>query len=325
MTVDFSVAIRTYNGADSLPRLLDHLLAQHNPDQLRWEVVVVDNNSTDATPQIIAEYAQRWRPDSELRRVLEPQQGAAYARNRSMQEAQSDLVGFLDDDNVPEPDWMMEAVRFGRLHPEAGVYGAKVIACFDQTPPPGTEEVQFLLAADSRGDEGYLYPKGFVPNNPGCVIRKQAWQASVPLRRHLLGPVKQNREDKKRALKASNAEDIEVMYYIQSGGWQMWHHPAMQITHYLPVRRLDPDYLKRLALFSGLSAHACRIAKLPAARRPWMPLLIAPMVGVSAVRLASFYLKNWGRMDDLPTRCQMLLRLGNLLSPFCTPGRMPLA
>ena len=115
--LNFSVAIRTYNGEKYLPLLLEKLRSQVNTENISWEIVIVDNNSTDNTTRIIQEYQLDWPESYPIHYFFEPQQGACYARQRAMKEAKGSLVGFLNDDNLPSPDWVASAYVFGQSHP----------------------------------------------------------------------------------------------------------------------------------------------------------------------------------------------------------------
>ncbi|MEM9806454.1 MAG: glycosyltransferase, partial [Cyanobacteria bacterium P01_D01_bin.56] len=84
--VDFTVVIPTYNGAQRLPKVLEALRSQLNTDGFQWEVLVVDNNSSDATAELIKNYQANWSASPSLRYSFEIRQGAAYARQRGMHE-----------------------------------------------------------------------------------------------------------------------------------------------------------------------------------------------------------------------------------------------
>lgn len=316
MSIDFTVAIRTYNGALRLPAVFDRLLAQEATEGIRWEVLVVDNNSQDETAAVVARYAQHWRSDSQLRYALEPRQGRSFARDRAMMEAASqDLVGFLDDDNLPSLNWIAAAYQFAQTHPQAGAYGGNIQAHLEQEPPSGFDQVQFLLALNTGGDRPFVYQGRGVPVNPGCVIRKAAWQTAVPQRRRLRGGIVTDR------LCASVGEDVEVMHYIRSGGWELWHTPDIEVSHTLPPQRLERDYLLKYAQSTGLSMQAWRIARLKPWQRPWISLLVPFYTLLSLARLAGFYLKYQADVaHDLPKACTLQLLLGVPLSPFVTPA-----
>lgn len=317
MPIDFTVAIRTYNAEKRLPEVLDRLLMQTDTDGIRWEVLVVDNNSTDRTTAVVDEYAQRWRSDSQLRWVSEPRQGSAFARDRAMQAAASEsLVGFLDDDNYPADNWVAAAYCFGVDHPDAGAYGGNIFAKLDAPPPPEFHQIKFLLAVEERGAIPFRYTKrGMAPNGPGCVIRKEAWQAAVPQQRRLKG------RDETWKTMIANAEDIEVMLYIQSSRWELWHNPAMEVWHHLPPRRFEREYLLRLAQSGGLAAHSCRYAKLRPWQRPLMPLFTPAYVLLSAGRAGLYYLQYRHQFaTDLAKACLFQYKLNVLLSSFQTPS-----
>ena len=106
---DFTVAIPTYNGAKRLGEVLEHLKWQLGTENITWEVIVVDNNSTDDTKAVVQKIQQGW---PRLRYAFEAKQGATYARQKAIRLARSPLVGFLDDDNLPSAIWINQAVKF---------------------------------------------------------------------------------------------------------------------------------------------------------------------------------------------------------------------
>lgn len=109
-----SVIIPTYNRAEILRLALDSLAAQTLPSD-EFEVLVVDNNSRDHTRAVAEEYCQRL---PHFRYLSETAQGAAYARNRGLQNSRGTYVGLMDDDAKAGPSWLQEAKRVVHtLHP----------------------------------------------------------------------------------------------------------------------------------------------------------------------------------------------------------------
>jgi glycosyltransferase involved in cell wall biosynthesis len=102
-----TLAICTYNRSDLLPRALDAVLAQTYPRD-GFEILVVDNASTDATPNVVAGYTRR---APFVRYVREPRPGIAHARNRAATDARGKYLAFLDDDAWAEPNWLDELVK----------------------------------------------------------------------------------------------------------------------------------------------------------------------------------------------------------------------
>jgi glycosyltransferase involved in cell wall biosynthesis len=94
----------TYNRCQTLAKALGSVAASTLPDSLKWEVVVVDNNSTDQTREVVEDFC--CRHPGRFRYVFEPQQGLSHARNTGIREAQGDILAFTDDDVTVEPNWL---------------------------------------------------------------------------------------------------------------------------------------------------------------------------------------------------------------------------
>jgi len=102
-----TITIQTYNNAAYLGQTLKSLCELRCPRDVDYEILVVNNNSSDATPEVIREYSALLAP--RLRSAFESQQGLSYARNKSLREARGTIVSFLDDDVIVDPGWL-EAV-----------------------------------------------------------------------------------------------------------------------------------------------------------------------------------------------------------------------
>src|SRR5438067_689612 len=115
---DVSVIIATRNRADSLASLLPRLLGL-SPG-LRWELIVADNGSTDATAALLGRLGER------LRSVHEPLQGKCRALNRAVAAARGELLVFSDDDVEPHEAWLDELAAAARRHPDADCFGGRI-------------------------------------------------------------------------------------------------------------------------------------------------------------------------------------------------------
>lgn len=312
--MDFTIAIATYNGAQRLPEVLDALLEQAGTEGMQWEVLVVDNNSQDQTARVVEQYTQRWRPDSQLRYLFEAKQGAAYARECAVREASSDLIGFLDDDNIPAVNWLVEAYRFGCDRPQVGAYGGKIHAKLDQPPPPYFDQVRSYLTVYDRGNELFQYQRNAkprrIPPAPGVVIRKQAWQEVVPPPEKLLV---RGRDEKSMMA----GEDAEIMFRIQNAQWEVWHNPKMEVWHHIYSHRLEQEYLLKLARGYGLSNHLVRLSRYASWQHPFLQLLIPLYTLRDSLKLFTYYWKNQKILaQDLGKACELQSKIGQLYSPY---------
>ena len=120
----FSVVVCTCNRAEKLRNLLDSFERMRAPDGAQWELIVVDNNSTDGTARLLTDYAAK--TTLPLRHSFEPQPGLSVAHNHAIELAKGEIIIFTDDDcRVPE-DWLTAIVREFASDPELGVLGGRV-------------------------------------------------------------------------------------------------------------------------------------------------------------------------------------------------------
>ena len=313
--LDITVAIPTYNGAKRLPLLLERLQAQVNTAGLRWEVLIVDNNSQDNTAEIIRHYQALGRLGVPLRSAFEPRQGAAFARQTAIQTARGEWVGFLDDDSLPEMNWVAEAVDFGRRHGQVGAFSGRIEGCYETTPPEGFEQIKAMLAMRDFGPEVIPFePKKLrLPPAASLVIRRQAWIDCVPAEPALTGPTKPALAGKLPAV-VIQGEDYEPLLYLDKGNWQILYNPALKTYHQIARQRFERQYLLTLARGCGLST--CQLALI--ADDNWCRPLIALRVFVGSLRrLTAHLLHRRGKAKtDLAAAVQLQFHLGSLLSPL---------
>jgi glycosyltransferase involved in cell wall biosynthesis len=306
--LDFTVAIPTYNGASRLPELLKRLRNQIQTENFTWEIIVVDNNSTDNTAQVIQSYQVNWQCSYPLKYLFEAKQGAAYARKLAVAEASGELIGFLDDDNYPLPNWVAEAYAFAQRHPKAGAYGSQIHPDWEVEP---SEEFQRriapFLAITERGNVPLLYEakKKLLPPSAGLVVKRQVWLESVPEQTILTGRTPGS---------MLTSEDLEMLCYIQKSGWEVWYNPKMEIYHKIPNSRLQKEYLLPFFRGIGLSRYVTRMVNIKPSNKPF--LLVIYML--NDLRKIIFYLLKYGKeiKKDLVLSCEMELFLSSFISPF---------
>lgn len=129
--MDFSLIICTYNRAKSLKRTLEICRQLSIPPGVAWELLVVDNNSTDHTDQV----CECFTSDIPLRCIVEPRQGLSHARNRGVQESTGELVLFTDDDVDVDPYWLARLDKAAREHPDAAFFGGPIVPRWERKPP----------------------------------------------------------------------------------------------------------------------------------------------------------------------------------------------
>ena len=129
--MDISIIVSTYNRGTGLQATLESLVAQEAPG-LDYEVIVVDNNSTDDTAEVIRHFAATHQ---RVRHLFEPKQGVSYGRNAGLAVATAPIVAFTDDDVIVPPSWLAAIVRAFAAHPEVDYVTGRILPIW-VTPPP---------------------------------------------------------------------------------------------------------------------------------------------------------------------------------------------
>lgn len=300
---DFTVAIPTYNGAERISDVLTRLKWQLGTEHIAWEVIVVDNNSTDETAAVVRQFQRDW---PELRYAFEPKQGATYARQRGVKLSRSPLIGFLDDDNLPSAIWVNQAVKFLREHPQAGIIGSHIRGQFDSELPKDFDRIAPFLALIDRGSQPLFYApeKKVLPPGAGMVVRRHAWVENVPDNPVLGGRTKDS---------MLTGEDMETTLHIQQAGWEVWYNPAMRVEHKIPAQRLTHDYLHDLMRGIGLSRYRTRMLSVKKPQK--YPMLLAYAVNDVRKMVRHLIKYRTGIWRDPVAASEMTLYFYSLLSP----------
>lgn len=140
-TPEVSVVLATYNRAHLVGGALESLADQDASGTLHWEIVVVDNNSADATRAVIEDFAQR--VPIPVRYVFERAQGLSHARNAGVAAAGGSVIAFTDDDVRPDRTWLRALVHGLAAHTADGI-GGRVRPRWAAPPPPWLAENHHL-------------------------------------------------------------------------------------------------------------------------------------------------------------------------------------
>lgn len=238
-----SVVICCHNSAVRLPETLRHLAEQQTCGELTWEILVVDNASSDETIKVVKEFSAQ-HPRLALRVINEPQLGTAYARQRGVAEARHEIILFVDDDNWLASDYLNVLVEVMENHPEIAALGGMSTAQCDVPVPNWLTKYQGWYAVtgapmerSSLTDEGFL------------------WTAGTAFRRAALDRVRNSAlplVSGRRGESLDAGEDEELSHLIRLYGGRLCRYSGLHFRHYLPAKRLTWDYLRRLHYGGGV-------------------------------------------------------------------------
>lgn len=233
-----SIVICCYNSVGRLPETLRHLAAQTSTASIPWEVLVIDNASSDATAAVAR---QAWSDEAlaPLRVVNEPKPGLTHARYRGLRESQFEFISLIDDDNWVSADWVARVFSILSTHPEVAVCGGRGEPVLEiKTPPEWFAEFASAYAVGPQGGaEGYVVRAWLY--GAGMSIRKAAW---IALLSNGFRPALADRKGKS----LTSGGDSELCFALVLSGWNLWYDPNLTFRHYLPAERLTWSYLRRL-------------------------------------------------------------------------------
>ena len=237
-----SVVICCYNSATRLPRTLSHLMAQKVSRALPWEVLVVDNASTDDTADVARDC---WRRGTIPLRVLhERRPGQKFARELGIAEARYEFVSFVDDDNWLADDWIETVAGFFAEHPDVAAVGGSSTPALDGDLPDWFSFCQALYAISLESWAAGERTPDAPPWGAGLTVRRSAWLSIAAEGTPFLTSGRLNNS-------LAAGEDTELCHRLVMAGWKLWYEPRLRFQHYLPEARLTWTYARRLCRGAG--------------------------------------------------------------------------
>ena len=234
MTMRASVVIPTFNRLRELQRVIAAVENQERPSGDEIEIVVVDDGSTDGTPDWLRTVAG-WPGFTALQQA---NSGPARARNRGVEAARGEIILFLGDDTEPQPGWLLAHLEEHRLF---GGEGPLAVLGYTSFPPE--VDSPFLRWINEYGAQfGYL-----LIDSPRSVPFNFFYTSNISLGRSLLMRLRGFRED----FPAAAWEDIEFAYRAGKEGLHLRYQPRARTLHH---HRIRPRTFCRRQRTSGRSA-----------------------------------------------------------------------
>jgi glycosyltransferase involved in cell wall biosynthesis len=233
-----TVALPTYNRAELLRQTLTGILSQDFPLD-DYEVLVIDNNSSDQTRAVVESFASHHPAP---RYILETRQGLDYGRNRAITEARGNILVYGDDDILVQKDWLRQllAPLLADSARSIGAVGGEVIPHFPEGLPPWVSDWHSPLAF--RPDAGPLNAK---QSPMGANLAFPKWVFSK------VGEFHTGLDRTGKSLFGGG--DSEMIRRIRAAGFAVWFAPAASVLHVMPASRTTFSYATRHAFDSARS------------------------------------------------------------------------
>jgi len=239
-----SVLICTHNSSRRIEKTLSYLIKQKVRSAIPWEIVLVDNASTDGTGEIVNKF---WDSEVPLWIICEPRLGVAYARITGIRKCRFSYIAIVDDDNWVPENWVETAYDAMESHPEACAIGGPSEAVFETPAPEWFPRYSRNYAVGEQYDKPGLISDEKLLWGAGLIIRKEALDILAGIG---FEPVHESR--KGHAL--LSGEETEVLLLFKLMGFSSYYNPELKIQHYMPNHRLQWRYFLRLKKALGASS-----------------------------------------------------------------------
>jgi glycosyltransferase involved in cell wall biosynthesis len=243
-----SILLCTYNGAARLAETLACLAAQEIPTNLPWEIIFVDNASTDASAQVAHEVWTALGNPAPLRQLHEPRPGYKMAMQRAIDQVTYRYACIVDDDNRLAADYLRNGVALLENHPEIGILGGPNTATFEDTAPTWFPAFQHCYAS---GPQLNRVGNAFTPLVDGPVGRNVLWGAGMLVRSEIWRQLQTSGfqslfTGRQGEANLTAGEDDELCYAAQLLGYQVWYSTQLHLRHHMAASRLTEAYRDRL-------------------------------------------------------------------------------
>ena len=229
-TVDITVILCTYNRCQDLAGALQSIAISQVASSVTWEVLVVDNNSTDRTRHVVADFC-RWHP-AHFRYLFEPHPGKSNALNTGIANARGAVLAFVDDDVNVEPTWLQNLTADLLGDSEWAGIGGRVLAAEKFTPPswlPDSFHSVVFACFDLGNDAAEL---DHAPYGANMAYRKSVFEKYGGFRIDL-GPTPNSQ---------IRNEDTEFGRRLLGAGERLRYEPSAVVYHPIPHGRITKEY-----------------------------------------------------------------------------------
>lgn len=233
-----SIVFATFNGTRTLPKMLEALCNMSAPAS-GFEIIAIDNGSTDATLDLLNNYVKRLP----LQIFQQPVRGKNRALNLGIEHVKGDLVVLTDDDIIPAEDWLLKFEACALSHPEKSLFGGAILPHWESPPSNWIYDsvplgITFALTAPDL-EEGPIFP--------GLV-----WGANMMIRRAVFDAGHRFNENVgPSAGQYIMGSETEFNIRISQHGYQAWFCPSAKVAHIIRTFQIEKSWIFKRAYRYG--------------------------------------------------------------------------
>ncbi len=240
--MNITIIVCTYNRCQTVIKALDSIAVQNVPESVEWDCLIVDNNSTDRTRDVMEKYCHQ--NPTRFSYVFEPKQGLSNARNAGVQNARGAILAFTDDDAVVAPDWIWNLTSSLDGKEWAGA-GGRIIPVWQGSLPVWL----------SKDDLNTIGPFGGFDQGPEAgPLKLPFYGGNMAIRREAFGKYGLFRVDLGRSnTNLMGREDVEIANRMLAAGEQLRYEPHAVIWHPIAESRMKKSYVLRWTYWQSQS------------------------------------------------------------------------
>jgi len=233
-----TVAVCSYNAAHYLPTLLKALIVQNCP--IPFEVLIVDNNSTDNTRTLVSDFATSSRIP--VRYVHEPEQGIVFARNRAIAESlASHYLAFIDADELPEKNWLQAAVK-NLVDDSVDCVGGRVNVSLPFRPHWLSDELLPFYAEVNYSPQPFRITDNSTP----------IWTSNIAYNMRLFQHgLRFDSRYNRKGKGIGGGEDAVMFQHLLRQRCYIMYEPDMVVLHLIPEEKIKRRYFLKLHYLAG--------------------------------------------------------------------------
>lgn len=237
-----SVVICSYNREKYIAESINAALNQ-SVSLVDYQIVVVNNNSTDATDTICLELLSEGK---QFDYVVEIKQGLSHARNRGIDEARGEIIVFVDDDAMMEPNYVENVLTFFSEKDSISAVGGRIFPRYEEKNANWMSPVLMpLIAALDMGNQPKPFRMGKFPIGANMAFRKSVFDK--------IGTF--NVELGRNGNSLQGGEEKDIFARMRAVNMDIWYCPYIVVYHVIPTSRLQKSYIKRMGIGIGESEY----------------------------------------------------------------------
>lgn len=242
MECNFSIVICCYNSSKRLPKTLESISLLNRNDNFKFEVIVVDNSSTDSTFETAKKLCEKFTNNIDFKVVTESSKGLSHARKKGILESKYEYVLFCDDDNWLNNNYLIHSFEILSNNFQISMLGGIGTEIVEDKPKDWFATLKYYYGiGEQYATEGDISTKKGYVYGAGAIVKK-----SVLLKLYAIGFKHILSDRTGDSNKIIGGGDNEIGYAIVLLGGKVFYSSKLTFKHFIPKERLVENYIFRL-------------------------------------------------------------------------------